>query len=316
MPTNQTTRKALQIGRKQAQEVLTFGTRALRKRAAALKAKPTQVRSLRAGEIDPRLLRAVGAAQTSGVLVAEGDSWFDYPLNDVLRMLEDYHAYEVESVAHKGDRVEEMAYGLGQLEELTRRLEKLLRQNVIPKAVLLSGGGNDIAGEEFGMLLNHARSAVAGLNEQVVSGVIDERIRTAYVTILIAVTQICEQRLNQRLPILVHGYDYPVPDGRGFLGGWWFLPGPWLEPGFREKGFEKMTERIRLIKQLIDRFNSMLKEVAGMSEFPHVRYIDLRSTLSIGANYKTYWANELHPTQRGFELVTNRFAAALESLPS
>ena len=27
----------------------------------------------------------------------------------VLRMLEDYHAYEVESVAHKGDRVEEMA---------------------------------------------------------------------------------------------------------------------------------------------------------------------------------------------------------------
>ena len=276
MPTNQTTRKALQIGRKQAQEVLTFGTRALRKRAAALKAKPTQVRSLRAGEIDPRLLRAVGAAQTSGVLVAEGDSWFDYPLNDVLRMLEDYHAYEVESVAHKGDRVEEMAYGLGQLEELTRRLEKLLRQNVIPKAVLLSGGGNDIAGEEFGMLLNHARSAVAGLNEQVVSGVIDERIRTAYVTILIAVTQICEQRLNQRLPILVHGYDYPVPDGRGFLGGWWFLPGPWLEPGFREKGFEKMTERIRLIKQLIDRFNSMLKEVAGMSEFPHVRYIDLR----------------------------------------
>ena len=286
MPTNQTTRKALQIGRKQAQEVLTFRPRALRKRAAALKAKPTQVRSLRAGEIDPRLLRAVGAAQTSGVLVAEGDSWFDYPLNDVLRMLEDYHAYEVESVAHKGDRVEEMAYGLGQLEELTRRLEKLLRQNVIPKAVLLSGGGNDIAGEEFGMLLNHARSAVAGLNEQVVSGVIDERIRTAYVTILIAVTQICEQRLNQRLPILVHGYDYPVPDGRGFLGGWWFLPGPWLEPGFREKGFEKMTERIRLIKQLIDRFNSMLKEVAGMSEFPHVRYIDLRSTLSIGANYK------------------------------
>jgi hypothetical protein len=95
-----------------------------------------------------------------------------------------------------------------------------------------------------------------------------------------------------------------------------FLPGPWLEPGFREKGFEKMTERIRLIKQLIDRFNSMLKEIAGMSEFPHVRYIDLRSTLSIGANYKTFWANELHPTEKGFELVSDRFAAALEKLPA
>lgn len=314
MPANKSTRKALQIGRAQAQEVLKFRARALRTRAAALKKKPKRLLTPRARDVDVKLLRSVGDPQTTGVLIAEGDSWFDYPLNDVLRILEDDHAYEVESVAHKGDRVEEMAYGLGQLEEMTRRLEKLLRQNVIPKAVLLSGGGNDVAGEEFAMLLNHARSAVAGLNEQVISGVIDERIRTAYVTILAAVTQICEQRLNRRLPILVHGYDYPVPDGRGFLGGWSFLPGPWLEPGFREKGFETMKERLPLIKQLIDRFNSMIKEIARMSEFPHVQYINLRNTLSTGTNYKTYWANELHPTQKGFELVTARFVEALERL--
>lgn len=316
MPVNRSTRKAFQIGRAQAEEVLKFRARALRSRAAALKKKPKRLLTPRARDIDAKLLRSLGGSQTTGVLIAEGDSWFDYPLNDVLRILEDYHAYDVESVAHRGDRVEEMAYGMGELEELTRRLEKLLRQNVIPKAVLLSGGGNDVAGEEFGMLLNHARSAVAGLNQQVVNGLIDERIKTAYVTILVAVTEICERRLNRRLPILVHGYDYPVPDGRGFLGGWWVLPGPWLEPAFREKGFEEITERVRLIKQVIDRFNSMLKEVAGMSEFSHVRYIDLRNTLSIGPNYKTYWANELHPTQKGFELVTSRFAEALERLPS
>jgi lysophospholipase L1-like esterase len=316
MPEDRSTRKALQIGRIQAEEVLKFRARALRSRAAALKRKPQAVSALRAADIDPKLLRSIGDTQSAGVLIAEGDSWFDYPLNDVLRMLEDYHAYEIESVAHKGDRVEEMAYGLGQLEELTRRLEKLLRQSIVPKAVLLSGGGNDVAGTEFGMLLNHARSAVAGLNERIVSGVIDERVKTAYITILVAVTRICEQRLNRRLPILIHGYDYPVPDGRGFLGGWWFLPGPWLEPGFREKGFDKMTERIRLMKELIDRFNSMLKEIVAMREFPHVRYIDLRNTLSLGVNYKRYWANELHPTQKGFELVTNRFATALAKLES
>jgi hypothetical protein len=316
MAVNRSARKALQIGRAQAEEVLKFRARALRNRAAALRKKPTRLVRPKAADIDPKLLRPLGGSETAGVLIAEGDSWFDYPLNDVLRMLEDNHAYDVESVAHRGDRVEQMAYGMGELEELTRRLEKLLRQNVIPKAVLLSGGGNDVAGEEFGMLLNHARSAVAGLNQQVISGLIDERIRTAYVTILGAVTAICERRLNRRLPILVHGYDYPVPDGRGFMGGWWVLPGPWLEPGFREKGFEKMTERLRLIKQLIDRFNSMLRDVARMGEFPHVRYIDLRNTLSTGPNYKTYWANELHPTPKGFELVTNRFAQALESLPS
>jgi hypothetical protein len=316
MPVNKSTRKAFQIARAQAEEVLKFRARALRSRAAALKKKPKRLVTRRTSDIDPKLLRSLGGRETTGVLIAEGDSWFDYPLNDVLRILEDNHAYDVESVAHRGDRVEEMAYGMGELEELTRRLEKLVRQNVIPKAVLLSGGGNDVAGEEFGMLLNHARSAVAGLNQQVISGLIDERIRTAYVTVLVAVTEVCERRLNRRLPILVHGYDYPVPDGRGFMGGWWALPGPWLEPGFREKGFDNMTDRVRLIKQLIDRFNSMLENVAGMSEFSHVQYIDLRNTLATGANYKTYWANELHPTQKGFELVSNRFAEALERLPS
>jgi hypothetical protein len=72
-------------------------------------------------------------------------------------VLEDDHGYDVESVAHRGDRVEEMAYGRGRLEELTRRLEKLLRRNVVPRAILLSGGGNDVAGDELGMLLNHAQ---------------------------------------------------------------------------------------------------------------------------------------------------------------
>jgi len=314
MAVDRTIRKAIAVGRAQATEVIKFRAKALRRRAAAVKKASKRIATKRAAPVNPRLVRAVGATATAGVLVAEGDSWFDYPFNDVLRLLEDHHAYDVESVAHKGDPVEEMAYGLGQLEELTRRLEKLLRQNTIPKAVLLSGGGNDVAGDAFGMLLNHAGSAVAGLNEQILNGVIDQRVRVAYATIISAVTNICEQRLNRRIPIVVHGYDYPVPDGRGFLGGWWLLPGPWLEPGFREKGFEDIQDRIRLAKRVIDRFNTMLREISRLSEFAHVKYVDLRGTLSVGANYRQYWANELHPTGRGFELITDKFAATLAAL--
>ena len=234
------TRKALEVGRQEAQKVLKRRSAALRRRAAAVRKPRVVRRAMRPTEVDERLRRAVGGPATAGVLVAEGDSWFDYPFNDILSLLEDQHGYDVESVAHKGDRVEEMAYGGGQLDELTRRLEKLLRQGIIPRAILLSGGGNDVAGDEFGMLLNHAGSAISGLNDQVVTGVIDQRVRLAYVTILNAVTHVCQARLERTLPILVHGYDYPVPDGRGFLGGWWFLPGPWLEPGFREKGFARL----------------------------------------------------------------------------
>lgn len=315
MAINAITRKAIQVGRQQADEVLKFRAKELRKRTRAVTRRVRGAKAEGVPAIAPALVRAVGGPASAGVLVAEGDSWFDYPLHDVLRLLEDHHGYDVESVAHKGDRVEDMAYGLGQLEEFTRRLEKLLRRGVIPKAVLLSGGGNDVAGTEFGMLINHARSPVAGLNQQILSGVIDERIQVAYVTILSAITRLCEQRLQRRIPTLIHGYDYPVPDGRGFLGGWWFLPGPWLEPGFRERGYEALKERAALARQLIDRFNTMLQGIAGLPDFSHVTYIDLRNTLSAGKDYKKDWANELHPTPAGFERITRRFAAELAALP-
>jgi len=299
------------IGRSLAGEVLRFRDQALRRRAAAIRqaAPPIEARSVSA-----RLILAAGArpgsAARTGVLVAEGDSWFDYPWHDVLRMLEDHHGYDVESVAHKGDSVESMAYG-GQLEEFTRLIEKLLRQGVVPRAILLSGGGNDVAGEEFRVLLNHVRSAHAGLNEQVVRGVIDERVFDAYVTILTGVTMVCRRRAGAPIPIVIHGYGHPVPDGRGVIGGWGPLPGPWLQPGFRDKGFIAPEACVEMAADLIDRFNVMLRRVVALKEFSHVRYVDVRGELSNGSDYRTWWANELHPTKRGFEAVAGRFAAAI-----
>lgn len=252
-----------------------------------------------------------GEITSAGTLIAEGDSWFDYPFHDVLKDLEDDHGYDVESVAHRGDRVEDMAYSGGQLDEFARRIDKVIRNGTVPKAILLSGGGNDIAGEQFGLLLNHARSSIAGLNESVVSGIIDQRVFEAYVTIIKAVTTLCEAQLGQRVPILVHGYDYAVPDGRGYqiiLT----LAGPWLEPGFREKGYMAMTQRQPLVNELIDRFNRMLANIARLPDFRHVTYVDLRNTLPNSPKaYENWWDNELHPTKKGFEAVTKKFVDAL-----
>jgi hypothetical protein len=164
------------------------------------------------------------------------------------------------------------------------------------------------------VLLNHARSRQSGLNDLIVSGVIDNRLRDAYVTILSAVTAICRERSGRAIPIIVHGYDYPVPDGRGFMGGFGPLPGPWLEPGLREKGFDPRGDLdgcTVLVAALMDRFNAMLAEIASIPAFAHVKYLDLRGTLSNGPGYKTWWANELHPTLRGFTAVADRFAAAI-----
>jgi len=311
MKVSEETAKALKIGHIQAEETVRFRDGALKKRSEALLRQGAESRE-RVRSVDPETAKLLGPP-AGEVLVAEGDSWFDYPFHDILRLLEDEYGYEVESVAHKGDRVEEMAYAPGQLEKFVRLLEKVLRRGTVPRAVLLSGGGNDLAGREFGMILNHAASGIAGLSGKMTEALIDERVRMAYVTILSRITRVCEMRAGEAVPIVIHGYDYPVADGRGFFGGAGPLPGPWLDPGFREKGFADREERLEIVKKLIDRFNAMLEETASLGCFGHVRYLDLRGTLRCDDRYREDWANELHPTGKGFEKVTARFAEIIGS---
>lgn len=318
MRLNDSIAAAIRSGREMAEEVIAFRVAKSSRRAAAnrrMEAAPSRRRAPAASPKIPAKTKALlGPPASSGVLVAEGDSWFDYPFHDVLQILEDEYLYDVESVAHKGDCVEDMAHSGGQFEEFARRLEKLLRANKVPRAILLSGGGNDIAGDEFPILLNHAASSLPTLNEDIVRGVIDVRLRTAYARIISGLTTIAKAYLNRPIPIVTHGYDYAVPDGRGFLGGFWLLPGPWIKPGFQKKGYPDLGVNSGVIVQLIDRFNDMLEDVSANPQFGHVHYLNLRRTLKNDATYKQYWANELHPNKTGFELVTKEFANVISTL--
>jgi lysophospholipase L1-like esterase len=314
-PNDINVRAAIRNGQSVANEVIDFRTKQRRKRATLEKKLPARKRALASPTKLPTKSRALfGSKKTAGVLIAEGDSWFDYPMQDVLRLLEDDHLYDVESVAHKGDCVEDMAHSPGQFEEFARRLEKLLRDAKVPRAILLSGGGNDIAGDEFALLLNYASSTLPPFNEDIVRGVVDIRLQEAYVSIISGLTAIAKSYLGHALPIVAHGYDYPVPDGRGFMGGWWKLPGPWLKPGFLRKGHDDLSKNTQLIGELIDRFNRMLADVSALPEFSHVHYLDLRGTLHHDSQYKKHWANELHPNATGFDLVTEKFADVIKKL--
>lgn len=305
---------ALDLGRQKAGEILALRAVALNRRADALQ-RNQKTTALRVHVAAPGTPPTSAEFQTAGFLAAAGDSWFDYPLHDVLKLLEDLHGYNVESTAHKGDAIEKMAYTGGQLEDFARKLEKIKARGAVPKAVLVSGGGDDVAGNEFGMLLNNAFSPISGWDSEVVEGVLNQRILTAYTQLLMSITGLCQGTFGVTVPILMHGYDYPVPDGRGFLGGWPF-PGPWLDPGFREKNFEDLPVRIAMMQTLMNQFNDVVKLLPAQPAFAHVRYIDLRGTLSNRlADYKDWWANELHPTEKGFEAVTERFAAELAKLP-
>jgi hypothetical protein len=315
------TTKALELGRKQAAWVLERRQGQLAARAKVVKALPRAKRggtppsgSAATKAATTRAATATRAGTSKGVLVAEGDSWFDYPFHDVLKELDDGFGWEVESVAHYGHTVESMAYDGGQLDDFVRAIEKIVRRGQSPHAILLSGGGNDVAGEGFGMLLNHRSSPVHGLDPQVIAGIVGTRVRTAYATILAAVTSACESLVGAKVPIVLHGYDYPVADGRGVLGGWGPLPGPWLAPGFAEKGYDDLAERIRLTRELIDALYAMLGQVVALPAFAHVKVVNLRNVLSTDTTanrYRTWWGNELHPTALGFTTVAAKFDAAL-----
>jgi lysophospholipase L1-like esterase len=259
-----------------------------------------------------------------GLLIAEGDSWFDYPFCDVLGCLE-ARGYDVESVAHKGDTLEDMAHEAAQVDKLARLVERVGARGGRPRAILLSGGGNDIAGREFVVLLNHAASGLPRLNATVAAGIIDERLRTAMASLIGVVTRLSEVHFGQRVRVVVHGYDHAVPDGRGYLGGTWVLPGPWLEPGFRLKGYVPGDSRKKVaalgsnasaVRELIDRHNAMLaglvRDLASQG-VDHVRYVDLRGTLSnrLPKRYLEDWNDELHPTRAGFERVADKIARAI-----
>jgi len=338
-PENQSPSLLDQAAAQRAKEILArrAQSRVSREAALARHAKPmaiqTQLKYVRVTEAAISPTAAAAATEetvtvtkslsTAGYLIAIGDSWFDYPIRDVLTNLDDQFGYTIESCAHKGDPIEAMVSPVGQLDQFSRLLQKVTDLGATPKAVLISGGGDDIAGDEFGMLINECGTSIQGWNAQVVAGVIDTRIATAYRTMFAMVNQICQQdpNLQKTLPILVHGYDYPVPDGRGFLGGWGPLPGPWLKPGFDEKRFSDLGVTTPMMMELIDDFNDMLKSL--LPAYPNVHYIDLRKTLATDSSYKGFWANELHPTggdpldpgQNGFYKVAQKFDAVLQGLP-
>jgi hypothetical protein len=247
-------------------------------------------------------------------LLAEGDSWFDYPLGkDVLDYLNNYFKHPVTKLAKAGSTLNELVYGPDELlksdprqgkTRLTKVVEKLREQQF--DAYLFSGGGNDIAGPEFFSFINHAASALPNPNQSVLDGVVNGTFRKAYED-MIEVLLAEAQDLGIQLPILVHGYDYPWPDGRGAvaLG----ISGPWFEDSFRKKGFPisgaddpDLDRRRAIVADFIRALNVMLDGLQT-KYLGKVFKVDLLGTLPNRAD----WANELHPTNEGFKAVALKF---------
>lgn len=257
------------------------------------------------------------------IIVAEGDSWFAFPANNVLEDLEDLFTYDVRSAAHRGDTMESMAYLDRQHDQLARCLLRIAQEDNSPRAILISGGGNDFAGDGLRMMLNHYKSDSARrdiVDPIILHRLIHVRAKESFVRLITHINRFCANIFGRRVPILIHGYSYPVPDGRKpgpwFLGPW--MPGPWLAPAFEDKGYTDLARNTNTMRAIVTSFNEMLRSLHGGSgELTHVLYVDVLDCLTSDlAQYQEDWNDELHPTETAFERVAQRFHQQLDGLPT
>lgn len=253
-------------------------------------------------------LAAVAAAPQT--LVAEGDSWFDYlPGTDIIDCLRNFHGYTIENYAKAGDTLENMIYGTGindRFERVSPTIDSVLRRlgQLKPKVFLFSGGGNDVAGEEFESYLNHKASGLTSLRTQFVENMINIVFREYFEDLIGKVAAV-----SSETNIITHGYGHTIPTGRGVNFLFFDFAGPWLRPALAKKGIFDTVEQIQTVKILIDAFNELLADLA--QGHPKFHYVDLRPLI----NPTDDWVNELHLRNSAFARVAQRIHEEIASLP-
>ena len=257
-------------------------------------------------KIDPRLL------------LAEGDSWFSYPKDpaDVLDLLDDeVFGYRIYNDASMGDTLEEMANDPRQRKRFRVLIRILAKKQRIPIAILLSGGGNDIV-RKMDTLIHDKRLGEGILNHPKVDELIDQVLYSYYLTVIDYMTNYSQKYFSRTVPILVHGYAYIVPDGRGKRDADGKNIG-WVKKVLFKKRHRNLQKNTAATQELIDKFNRMVKTVSQREGFEHVSYINLRDCASNGLvddAYKLDWRDELHLWRRGLKSAARRFDKAIRSV--
>ncbi len=261
-------------------------------------------------------------------LLAQGDSWFDYPPGtDIIDCLHSNHGHTITNLAVAGSTLNDEAYGpvprelfglpFGpeQSDDPDRITELVHRiQQDKPQALLISAGGNDVAGDEFFSFINNAKSGLPPINQDVLDGVVNTTFKNAY-QYLIGTALSAAADVKIVMPVFTHGYDYPWPDGRGVISFIGWKVGPWFDPTFNAKNYPNsddagLQERHDIVVHFIDALNAMLSSLAADPQYHgKLFHVDTRRTLLT----RLEWANELHPGNPGFNKLADRIDEALQA---
>ena len=238
-------------------------------------------------------LAATGAAPLQ--VLAEGDSWFNYPVpftgGGIIDHLERMAPINALNLAHYGDPVQTIL-GVHQRERLEQYLGDASNGF---QALLFSGGGNDLVGDQFCLWLRDHGPGLPpdqAFDDGRVGDIID--VVAAGYRDLIAI----RDRVAPTCVIFVHAYDFPQPSDVGVCGF-----GPWLKPSLDYRGWTNPADQFLAAKHLLLRFRDILTGLAG----PNFVLVPTQGLLDPSND----WANEIHPNRAGFTKMATAFQAAL-----
>ncbi len=224
-------------------------------------------------------------------ILAFGDSWFWYPYNNLLNPVNRFSKQPtIMCFGANGAQATQLATGY-----FFAQFKSAVKGYGTASMLMLSAGGNDFAGFDNLQKILLPDCAGAATPEACFREDMPEQlfnvVRQAYEKIILGALA-----YRQEIKILVHCYDYAIPTGLGYLG-----LGQWLKAPMdicRVPDPDDLSPdsfRCRLVKQLINAMARMLDSL--VQEFPTV----VIRVPSVGTLKADEWANELHPTPKGFD---------------
>lgn len=238
------------------------------------------------------------------VMLAQGDSWFDYPLTgNGLPLVDTDVIAQLRRIGDMPPTILNLAhYGEAATAELSlpkqERIITALRDkgnwlNGKPDAILFSAGGNDIAGNQFCIFLDFNDGHAAGLNNERFGKALG-MVEACYLDLFAL-----RDRVAPGVPIFGHCYDFPIPNGAHPA-----CIGPWLKPSLDFCNWPAVQGKT-IVHNALAAFREMLVRLANDPR-NNFQLVDTQGVLTAAE-----WANELHPVPAGFQKMAQKFAGAL-----
>lgn len=270
--------------------------------------------------------------ENSRIIVAEGDSWFQFLGKDIINGLASRENYGIYTISYAGDWFANILFEEKYIEELS------IHQ---PFAFLISGGGNDLVGgnrlavmtcreENTSKKLkrtDESELARAGCSFEDIQHILQGQKHIlpefySFLTILkcqyyLMFSGLMKSANLRKMAIITQGYDYAIPY-KGLRFDWCYPwqpivnkilgSGRWLYQPLMIRGIGGSTIQRSILVAMIFEFNEMFIELVRRPEFPYLYHIDNRGN----AEY-TDWFDELHLKPEAFRRISDSYHTCLES---